>query len=39
MHGSRDQEIMIQLIIDYLCYDTHSCSEMIEGFIKLLGAN
>jgi hypothetical protein len=30
---------MIQLIIDYLWHDTHACSEIIEGLIKLLGAN
>jgi hypothetical protein len=39
MHGSRDQGIMIQLIIDYLWHDTHACSEIIESLIKLLGAN
>jgi hypothetical protein len=26
MHGSRDQRIMIQLIIDYLWHDAHDCS-------------
>jgi hypothetical protein len=30
---------MIQLIIDYLWHDTHACSEITEGLIKLLGAN
>jgi hypothetical protein len=39
MHGSRDQGIMIQLIIDYLWHDAHACSKIIERFIKLLGAN
>jgi hypothetical protein len=39
MHGSRDQGIMIQLIIDYLWYDAHACSKITESFIKLLGAN
>jgi hypothetical protein len=39
MHGNRDQEIMIQLIVDYLWHDTHTCSEITEGLIKLLGAN
>jgi hypothetical protein len=39
MHGSRDQGIMIQLIIDYLWHDTHACSKITEGLIKLLGAN
>jgi hypothetical protein len=39
MHGSRDRGIMIQLIIDYLWHDTHACSEITEGLIKLLGAN
>jgi hypothetical protein len=39
MHGSRDQGIMIQLIVDYLWHDTHACSEITEGLIKLLGAN
>jgi hypothetical protein len=38
MHGSRDQGIMIQLIVDYLWHDTHACSEITEGLIKLLGA-
>jgi hypothetical protein len=37
--GSRDQGIMIQLIIDYLCHDAHACSEIVESLIKLLGAN
>jgi hypothetical protein len=39
MHGSRDQGIMIQLIIEYLWHDAHACSEIIENLIKLLGAN
>jgi hypothetical protein len=39
MHGSRDQEIMIQLIVDYLLHATHASSEITEGLIKLLGAN
>jgi hypothetical protein len=39
MHGSRDQGIMIQLIIDYLWHDAHACSEITESLIKLLGAN
>jgi hypothetical protein len=39
MHGSRDQGIMVQLIIDYLWHDTHACSEVTESLIKLLGAN
>jgi hypothetical protein len=30
---------MIQLIVDYLWHDTHACSEIIEGLIKLLGVN
>jgi hypothetical protein len=30
---------MIQVIIDYLWHDTHACSEITEGFIKLPGAN
>jgi hypothetical protein len=39
MQGSRDQGIMIQLIIDYLCYGAHACSVILESLIKLLGAN
>jgi hypothetical protein len=39
MHGSRDQGIMIQLIVDYLWHDAHACSEITESLIKLLGAN
>jgi hypothetical protein len=39
MHGSRAQDIMIQLTVDYLWHDTHACSEITEGLIKLLGAN
>jgi hypothetical protein len=39
MQGSRDQGIMIQLIIDYLWYDAHACSVISESLIKLLGAN
>jgi hypothetical protein len=39
MQGSRDQGIMIQLIIDNLWYDTHACSVISESLIKLLGAN
>jgi hypothetical protein len=30
---------MIQLIEDYLWRETHTCSEITEGLIKLLGAN
>jgi hypothetical protein len=30
---------MIQLIVDYLFYDTHACSVISETLIKLLGAN
>jgi hypothetical protein len=39
MHGSRDQGIMIQLIVDYLLHATHASSEITEGLIKLLGVN
>jgi hypothetical protein len=39
MWGSRDQGIMIQLIIDYLWHDAHACSVISESLIKLLGAN
>jgi hypothetical protein len=39
MHGSREQGIMIQLIIDYFWHDAHACSKIIESLIKLLGAN
>jgi hypothetical protein len=39
MQGSRDQEIMIQLIVDYLWHDAHACSMILESLIKLLGAN
>jgi hypothetical protein len=39
MQGSGDQRIMIQLIVDYLWYDTHACSVISESLIKLLGAN
>jgi hypothetical protein len=39
MQGSRDQGIMIQLIVDYLWYDAHACSVISESVIKLLGAN
>jgi hypothetical protein len=39
MHGSREQGIMIQLIIDYLWHDAHACSEITESLIKLMGAN
>jgi hypothetical protein len=39
MHGSRDQGIIIQVIIDYLWLDTHACFEITEGLIKFLGAN
>jgi hypothetical protein len=39
MQGSRDQGIMIQLTVDYLWHDTHSCSVMSESLIKLQGAN
>jgi hypothetical protein len=39
MQGSGDQEIMIQMIIDYLWYDAHACSMILESLIKLLGAN
>jgi hypothetical protein len=38
MQGSRDQGIMIRVIIDYLWYDAHACSMISESFIKLLGA-
>jgi hypothetical protein len=30
---------MIQLIVDYLWYDAHTCSVILENMIKLLGAN
>jgi hypothetical protein len=30
---------MIQLIVDYLWHDTHACSKITEGLVKLLGAN
>jgi hypothetical protein len=30
---------MIQLIVDYLWYDAHTCSVTSESLIKLLGAN
>jgi hypothetical protein len=30
---------MIQLIVDYICHDADTCSEIIERLIKLLGAN
>jgi hypothetical protein len=30
MQGSRDQGIMIQLIVDYLWHDTHDCSMIRE---------
>jgi hypothetical protein len=39
MQGSGDQGIMIQLIIDYLWYDAHAWSMILESLIKLLGAN
>jgi hypothetical protein len=39
MHGSRDEGIMIPLIIDYLWHDTHTCSEITESLIKLLGCD
>jgi hypothetical protein len=39
MQGSRGQEIMIQLIIDYLWYDAHAFSMILESSIKFLGAN
>jgi hypothetical protein len=39
MQGSRDQGIMIQLIIDYLWHGSHACSMISESLIKLLGAN
>jgi hypothetical protein len=39
MQGSRDQGIMIQLVLDYLWYDAHACSMISESLIKLLGAN
>jgi hypothetical protein len=39
MHGSRDQGIMIQRIVDYLWHDAHACSEIIESSINLLGGN
>jgi hypothetical protein len=39
MQGSRDQGIMIQLIVDYLWYDAHTCSVISKSLIKLLGAN
>jgi hypothetical protein len=39
MQGSRYQGIMVQLIIDYVWYDTHACSMILESLIKLLGAN
>jgi hypothetical protein len=39
MDRSRDEGIMIQLIIDYLWHDAHACSEITESLIKLLGAN
>jgi hypothetical protein len=39
IHGSWDQAIMFQLIIDFLWHDAHACSEITEGLIKLLGAN
>jgi hypothetical protein len=39
MQGSRDQGILIQLIVDYLWYDAHACSVISESLIKLLGAN
>jgi hypothetical protein len=39
MQGSGDQGIMIQLIIDYLWYDAHTCSVISECLIKLLATN
>jgi hypothetical protein len=39
MQESGDQGIMIQLIIDYLWYDTRACSVISKSLIKLLGAN
>jgi hypothetical protein len=39
MHRSRDQGIMIQLITDYLWHDAHTCYEITESLIKLLGVN
>jgi hypothetical protein len=39
MQGSRDQGIMIQLIIDYLWYDAHACFVISGSLIKLLDAN
>jgi hypothetical protein len=39
MQGSRDQGIIIQLIVDYLWYDAHACSVISESLIKLLCAN
>jgi hypothetical protein len=39
MQESRDQGIIIQLIIDYLWYDAHAFSVISESLIKLLGAN
>jgi hypothetical protein len=39
MQGSRDQGIMIQLIVDYLWYDTYACSVISESLIRLLSIN
>jgi hypothetical protein len=39
MYGSRDQGIMIQLIIDYLWHDTNAFFEITKSLIKHLGAN
>jgi hypothetical protein len=36
---SRDQGIMIKLIIDYLWHDAHACFMISESLIKLLGPN
>jgi hypothetical protein len=39
MQGSRDQGIMIQLIIDYIWHDAHAFSVISESLMKFLGAN
>jgi hypothetical protein len=39
MNESRNQGIMIELIVDYLWHDAHACSEIRESLMKLLGAD
>jgi hypothetical protein len=39
MQGSRNQGIMILLIVDHLWRNAHACSKIIKSLIKPLGAN